>query len=698
MMKQGISRDEDAVSAAVATVLLFGGVISIISLMLISMTPVIQELEGSIKRHDMEAQMTVLAQEVNILAEAGMPGDMTKVEMVPLDGDLGWDRTRGGMWYSASWHEDNSFRIRDGLDMDRSIDIRHPEGKIEALCYDDLRLGPDRPFIFSPPEQVDSVLVTPKHGLTIPLGPVDIIQDGKDYSVRIGEVLRLDGDKNFSSSHDLTGVMISGSGGMMLAQPTQVDPSTGQGRHWAIPLPSGVTIVEIVSTSNLLIEWTTDGITNSEVALKSTKLHLANSWTKEFNLSGDKLVEFRVNANSNLILKTSTSGTTMLLGQDSSRLSKEFLAPKISGNLTFTNPGEDATIINWRNGGMTVDSNSTSTIPWPQGDIDNSAIITGSENFLLEMSDEDSGMTYLVAADTGRLSGQTFLTDLSKSNSVSLVGSEAEWNTSTDGRISLISGDAIKVLQYQGDDGLLRLEDDGAQRCISIDMTASGWIETELPWDNMAGRTQGELFRAWKDGGHPSSFSIDLIGQVGDSSHANIATAWAFHLSRLTYEFESSISGLEIAWTGGAVVTNHPEIKADVILAPSDKGGPGPRFSVTIPAMHPSFTSTSGQGKMELELQLVMRDSLASASAFDLRRGWQGPYGDAIAEHSSKALDQSEDWVIYPGRLDLLTDYIGWVPIPTHGPSEAIWHTGGEPIQFSLQISSIDIEISEANS
>ena len=101
---------------------------------------------------------------------------------------------------------------------------------------------------------------------------------------------------------------------------------------------------------------------------------------------------------------------------------------------------------------------------------------------------------------------------------------------------------------------------------------------------------------------------------------------------------------------------------------------------------------------MELELQLVMRDSLASAKAFDLRRGWQGPYGDAIAEHSSKALDQSEDWVIYPGRLDLLNDYVGWVPIPTHGPSETIWHTGGDPIQFSLQISSIDIDISEANS
>ena len=698
MRKQGISRDEDAVSAAVATVLLFGGVISIISLMLLSMTPVIQELEGAVKRHDMEAQMTVLAHEANILAESGMPGDMTKVEMIPLDGDLGWDRTRGGMWYSASWHEDNSFRIRDGLDMDRTIDIRHSESKIKALCYEDLRLGPGRPFIFSPPGEIDSILVTPKHGLTIPLGPVNVVQEGVEYLVNIGEVLRLDGDKNFTSSHDLTGMMISGEGGIMLAQPSLVDPSTGQGRHWALPLPSGLTDVEFLSTSNLLIEWTIDGITNSDVSIKSDKLHLANSWTKQFNLSEDKLVEFRTNANSNLIVQTTTSGSTMLIGQDSSMLSKEFLAPASDGTVTFTNPGQEATIISWRNGGLTLGANSTTSIAWPDGEIDNSAIVKGSENFLLEWSESDSGMTYVVAGNTGRLSGQTFLTNISKTNSVNLVGYEAEWNITAEGWVTLTSGDAIEVLQSQGNDGLLRLEDEGAQRCIGIDMTASGWIQTEIPWENMAGRMQNELFRAWKEGTHPSSFSIELIGQVDDSTHGTIATAWAFHLSRLTYEFETSISGLEIAWTGGAVVTNHPEIKAEVILPPSDKGGPGPRFSVTIPSMHPSFTSTSGQGNMELELKLEMRDSLASSKAFDLRRGWQGPYGDAIAQYSSRALDQSEDWIVYPGRLDLLTDYVGWVPIPSHGPSEAIWHTGGEPIQFSLQISSIDVDISEANS
>ena len=61
-MKHNITRNEEAVSAAIATVLLFGGVVSIIGLMLVSMLPIIEELEGSIERDDMSAQMMILAQ------------------------------------------------------------------------------------------------------------------------------------------------------------------------------------------------------------------------------------------------------------------------------------------------------------------------------------------------------------------------------------------------------------------------------------------------------------------------------------------------------------------------------------------------------------------------------------------------------------------------------------------------------------
>ena len=79
----------------------------------------------------------------------------------------------------------------------------------------------------------------------------------------------------------------------------------------------------------------------------------------------------------------------------------------------------------------------------------------------------------------------------------------------------------------------------------------------------------------------------------------------------------------------------------------------------------------------------------------DSRRGWAEPYGGAIAGFSTQGLEASEDWTIYPGRLDLLTDYVGWVPDPGFGTVESVWHTAGEPIQFSLQISSLDAHVSE---
>ena len=90
-MKSMLMRDEDAVSAAVATVLLFGGVLSIIAMMMVSMIPVIEELEGSIERHDMSSQMTLLAHQTSALSETGMPGDSTEVKLIPVDGTLNWN-------------------------------------------------------------------------------------------------------------------------------------------------------------------------------------------------------------------------------------------------------------------------------------------------------------------------------------------------------------------------------------------------------------------------------------------------------------------------------------------------------------------------------------------------------------------------------------------------------------------------------
>ena len=131
-MISNLVRDDEAVSAAVATVLLFGGVVSIIGLMLVSMVPIIEELEGSIERDDMTSQMIILAQETEYLSEHGMPGDSTEVEITTLDGDLSWDSTRGGMWYSSTWNDQTSFRLKGVLDFDDNIEIKHPESKTKT--------------------------------------------------------------------------------------------------------------------------------------------------------------------------------------------------------------------------------------------------------------------------------------------------------------------------------------------------------------------------------------------------------------------------------------------------------------------------------------------------------------------------------------------------------------------------------------
>ena len=693
----GISRDEEAVSAAVATVLMFGGVITIIGIMLLSLVPVIQELEGAVKRHDMQSQMSVMAHEITMLSESGVPGDRTSVELIPVDGELSWDRTRGGMWYSASWYEDDSFRIRNVLDLDRDMEFQHPEGKVEALCYDDLRLGPDRHHIFSPVSGADTVIVTPKHGLTIPFGPVVISQGESTYSLNVGDVVTLDADTTFTSSHDLSGLVLFEEGGSTIYPPSKSNPATGEGRHWAIPMPVGNSVIELFSNDDMLIQWSVGTDSGTEVAIQTSALHLGNSWTKSFEIAEESLLEISTNSDARLLLMTNSSGRTTLIGTDGSPLSKEFVIPHTSASITITNPSALSSTITWKNDGIPIPAGESRTIEWPPSEITTAAILKSNNDAIIEWNSGPSGINQIVALDTGRFSGAEFrLNTSAQEHDIQISGYETEWNQSDDGiYVNTTSGDSLSILRIEGQNGMLVLKSDGQERCVAIDITASGWITTELPWVNLDGRRNSEIVQAWRNGSHPASLEIRLIGTEGDSTHSTLSTAWAFHLSRLTYEFDSSINGLEVAWSAGAVVTNHPELEPTILVGPADRGGPGPRFSATVPSMHPTAESASGSGNMELELELVMRESLASHLAHDVRRGWQGPYGDAVATWSSKGLEESEDWIVNPSRVDLLDDYVGWVPIPSHGPSEAVWHSGGEPIQFNLQISSIDVHITE---
>ena len=143
-------------------------------------------------------------------------------------------------------------------------------------------------------------------------------------------------------------------------------------------------------------------------------------------------------------------------------------------------------------------------------------------------------------------------------------------------------------------------------------------------------------------------------------------------------------------------MTNHPEMQSTVIRAPSDRAGPGPRFAATVPMAFPTSDSVSGSADVEVGLRLMHRQQLTSSLANEVRRGWDGPYGSALAGLASQDLSYSTDWTTFPQQLQLLNDYKGWVPDPAPDSSETVYHTQGEQIQFTLQVSIIHHTAKEA--
>ena len=446
------------------------------------------------------------------------------------------------------------------------------------------------------------------------------------------------------------------------------------------------------------------------------------------NLTKDSVVHITTSTASRLLLKTNTAsseGVTAWPSTNGAYLGNTFLPPHLNGTLRFANPGESVVTITWRGGGISVAAGSFEHVSWPPAyddgaatlDADGDVFVTWGASTETSSVDDINGTMLLPADDTGAISGGMFsyantVNDTAESLILRLAGYTSTWNatgvnsqtgvflennnhrsiTLAEGNTSVRveTGHPLRVLRTAGEAGLLQLPHDGERRCTSIDTQASGWISTDLPWERMGGRGEIDTQKAWREGRHPASLSIDVLGDDGVSSHGSIGSVWAFHLSRLSYQFASSIDGMEVAFSGGAVVTNHPEFKPYVVVPPSDRGGPGPRFAATIPSLHPTASSESGAGELELDIELVHRTSLASTPAYEVRRGWSEPYGTAIADDAGIGLEASEDWTVYPGRLDLLTDYVGWVPDPSYGTAEAVWHTNGEIIEFTLQLASID--------
>ena len=50
------------------------------------------------------------------------------------------------MWYSATWMEDVDLRVTSALDLDDTVDLRLVGTETTAVCFDDLRLGPEIRF------------------------------------------------------------------------------------------------------------------------------------------------------------------------------------------------------------------------------------------------------------------------------------------------------------------------------------------------------------------------------------------------------------------------------------------------------------------------------------------------------------------------------------------------------------------------
>ena len=349
-MRGNLRREDEAVSAAVATVLLFGGVLSIIGLMMVSMMPVIEEMEGSVERHDMSSQMTLLAHQTSALSERGMPGDSTHATLIPVDGNLVWDSMRGGMWYSATWIEDMSLRARSVLDFDDVLEIRHPESFVEAVCITDLRLGPDRPYYYTLEAVLDEVLFTVTPGLAMPLGPIDVslnVEGVEETSImlRVDDVHAFDltsiGEAVLTSTHALTVMGKTGESGATYLLPNAPEPSDKRGHAWSIPVSAGTAQLHILSDSANQIHVTVDETTTIHYALPSGLSRTAVSFSHELTTMEDTIVHVTTSAPSRLLLKENLSADTGLTAWPSTSgayLGHAFIPPNLNGTLRFTNP------------------------------------------------------------------------------------------------------------------------------------------------------------------------------------------------------------------------------------------------------------------------------------------------------------------------------------------------------------------------
>ena len=751
-------RDEEAVSAAIATVLLFAGVIAIISGMMVSVIPVIDELHGAVERENMVGQMEDLASETERLSESGTPGDAATLNIRPHTGTLDWQLLEGGTWYSATHQEDSEFRLEDVLDLDDSMRIRHGEHRIESMCATDLHASAESLNHYRLPISNGTISATPVNALTTLLGSNELSFEQNTSTENLvlpidavwtKEIDATDGESWIHSEMPLRTVFWRGTGGVFLATPDQPLPGSGEGRSWTIPLIASTHSIQLESDSPFTLEWEAgveNGAGHSEVISvlqtpngESDSIHI---WKNDVTLAQPEQLVIRVSSNAKLIIHWGESsaldgngpGAMFWSDRGGSTTGIHFRPPAMDGSLLIHNPNIEPTTAKIGNLFHAISGHSSIRVPW---NVDGFSWVEGGNPIQVEwlLDSQTVGnsnthangwragsMTIAPAANTGSISGSDWKFEAPTSGgdaqtpelgSTTLIlqsaGPTVSWsandidgqtnhsdeavvlplNATHTGTISLEADSGIlRTYVLTGESGSTEIPEDGAERCVSIGLRASGWIQIDLPWAAVDHLKPSDIRNAWKDGTHFFGVQLSIRGGVGDEPHVVLGSAWALHLPRLAYTFDSSMTDLEILTCGGFVGTNHPEYKADVLVSPPSREGPGPRLAATVPVAMPTMNSVGGSTEIEMTLTLDVREQVATLEAHQVRRGWDGPYAVAIAAESSAEVEYSSDWLAFPGQLDMLNDYVGWVQTSPTIP-EVVYHAGGQSVLFNLQVASM---------
>ncbi|MEC7143277.1 MAG: hypothetical protein VXW30_06825, partial [Candidatus Thermoplasmatota archaeon] len=227
-MRRHLPNNEEAVSAAVATVLLFAIVLSIISGMMAMIVPTMAELQGAVDRESMEGQFTDLAQETVRLSETGLPGDIAEMEIKPHTGDIGWDIRKEGTWYTASLYENQSLRLNGLNDFDSTFQHRYPNGQISSACLTDLRAYSQALNIYESPALNGTLLLTPMSNLQQPLEATILNHEENKYRLDTGDIFSVDSTKIepaiIESSNTMRALFVQGESGIATYSPDSPSP------------------------------------------------------------------------------------------------------------------------------------------------------------------------------------------------------------------------------------------------------------------------------------------------------------------------------------------------------------------------------------------------------------------------------------------------------------------------------------------